>query len=484
MNDKSYRVLIVDDVETNLYVARNLMEPYKFQIDTVDNGSMAIELIESGITYDLIFMDHLMPNLDGLETTKILRKKGYQGTVIALTASNEGSNDKEFIGCGIDDFITKPINVQYLDTLLRKWLNGLDVVITQPLFEPSYELRSIFRKDAEKAIITLKKTIENNDMKPFKTTIHAMKSALINIGEEKKSNLADELETAARNGDKAFITANIDDFIKILEDLVANFTSYELEDDFLLDDTDLLIDELYFIKDACENYDEAAVYEAINRLNDMRLKKETRHKISKIRELLFYESDYESASKFCRDFLNQTQVYLNTLIITARLLPERIARMDRFLENNEIKSFAIEVHGLKSVLRIIGVYSLGSDAEELENKAMEISVDGGDFQPGSYPDFRASLLDLSEKLNRIIPELEENDEVVDIDMFIIALGEAKVAALEFDSIRALEILTSFNVFSYAGQIKPLLVETITTLTVFDCEKAVELIKKMEEAANE
>jgi len=482
MNDKSYRVLIVDDVETNLYAAKNLMEPCKFQIDTASNGSLAIELIEGGNTYDLIFMDHLMPGLDGVETTKVLRRKGYQGTIIALTASTEP--EELILESGLDDSITKPINPLNLKSILEKWLDGLEVVISQPLSFPSCELRNLFRKDAEKAIITLRQTIEKNDMQLFKTTIHAMKSALANIGEDEKSKLANELEIASRNGDNGFIIANIDCFIKSLEDLVVNFTSDEVVDDILIEDLDYLLDELNFIKEACENYDEVAAYEAINRLSTNKLKGETRQKISDIRELLFLESDFEATARFCESYINQIQVYLNTLTITARLLPERINRMDRFLENNDSKSFAIEVHGLKSVLRIIGAYALGSDAEELENKAMEARATCTELHLESYPDFRVSLLDLSNKLNMVIPETDKSDEIVDIDMFIRALGEAKVAAAKFDSVRASEILMPFNVFSYAGEIKPLLEETINTLLVFDCEKAIELIEKMEEAAND
>jgi anti-sigma regulatory factor (Ser/Thr protein kinase) len=76
------RILVVDDVETNLYVAQGLMMPYGLFVETVTSGIEAIEKIKSGNEYDIIFMDHFMPNMDGIEATNIIRNSGYSNRLL------------------------------------------------------------------------------------------------------------------------------------------------------------------------------------------------------------------------------------------------------------------------------------------------------------------------------------------------------------------------------------------------------------------
>ena len=116
------RVLVVDDMTTNLYVACGLLKPYELFVDTAKSGGEAIEIIENGGVYDVIFMDHMMPGLDGLETAKILRERGYRGTIVALTANAILGNEEMFLRNGFDAFISKPIDVRQLDSVLVKYI--------------------------------------------------------------------------------------------------------------------------------------------------------------------------------------------------------------------------------------------------------------------------------------------------------------------------------------------------------------------------
>ncbi|WP_461248576.1 response regulator, partial [Treponema sp. R6D11] len=81
------KVLVVDDVETNLYVARGLMAPYGLSIEVASSGEEAIEMIKNGAVYDVIFMDHFMPKMDGIEAALTIRNTGYSYPIIALTAN-------------------------------------------------------------------------------------------------------------------------------------------------------------------------------------------------------------------------------------------------------------------------------------------------------------------------------------------------------------------------------------------------------------
>jgi len=115
-------VLIVDDVEINLFVAEAVLKPYNLNIEMVTGGQAAIEKVESGKTYDIIFMDHMMPGLDGIETTEKLREMGYTGAIIALTANALVGNDVMFAEHGFDGFISKPIDIQDLDEIVLKYI--------------------------------------------------------------------------------------------------------------------------------------------------------------------------------------------------------------------------------------------------------------------------------------------------------------------------------------------------------------------------
>jgi len=115
-------VLIVDDVEINLFVAEAVLKPYNLNIEMVTGGQAAIDKVESGKIYDIIFMDHMMPGLDGIETTEKLREMGYNGTIIALTANALVGNDVMFAAHGFDGFISKPIDIKDLDEIVGKYI--------------------------------------------------------------------------------------------------------------------------------------------------------------------------------------------------------------------------------------------------------------------------------------------------------------------------------------------------------------------------
>ena len=117
----SARILVVDDISTNLKVAEGLMLPYKMQIDTVLSGSKAIEAIKNN-NYDLVFMDHMMPVMDGIETVALIRKTNKQLPVVALTANVVSGMREMFIEKGFDDLLSKPIDVSKLDDILIRWL--------------------------------------------------------------------------------------------------------------------------------------------------------------------------------------------------------------------------------------------------------------------------------------------------------------------------------------------------------------------------
>ena len=118
-------ILVVDDNEINLEVTAGLLEPLNMQIDTADSGKRALQMIEKK-RYHLIFMDHMMPVMDGIEATERIRQMNdeyYQTVpVIALTANALMDARESFAKAGMNDFVAKPIEMKEICKCLKKWL--------------------------------------------------------------------------------------------------------------------------------------------------------------------------------------------------------------------------------------------------------------------------------------------------------------------------------------------------------------------------
>ena len=307
------KVLVVDDVETNLYVAEGLMSPYGLKVETADSGFATIDKIENGYTYDIIFMDHMMPEMDGIETTRKLRTAGYKGVIIALTANALVGNDEMFKQNGFDGFIAKPIDLRELNAILNKFVRdrypehakkyGEAVVLNhQP--ERNKNLIKVFCRDAKKAVGTLRETIETNNVRLFTITVHAMKAALLNIGENEKSKLAAALEDAGNNNDTEFILKNAETFITGLEVLVDNLKPDEAVNEAgeINEDIAYLIEQLKVIEAACADYDDAKIYAVLELLKEKAWKPGTVTMLDEIHNTLFFSSDFEGVAELVLSF--------------------------------------------------------------------------------------------------------------------------------------------------------------------------------------
>jgi len=302
------KVLVVDDVDTNLYVAQGLMSPYELTIDTAISGFKALEVLENN-HYDIVFMDHMMPLMDGIETTKKLRENGYKGTIIALTANAIVGSAEMFKQNGFDDFLSKPIDIRQLNAFLNKWIrdkhpeeaikyrNQQKIDVQTSALKADNKLLEVFCKDAEKASITLREALENDDLPLFTTTVHAMKSALANIGELDKSAMASKLEDAGRDNDIEYIHTHINELLKSLEELIIKYATNDLIDDSdVVEDTVYLKEQLLIIKTACLDYDDNTALSIIERLKEKPWQNTTIKVLDEIHDLLYFSSDFDEAA--------------------------------------------------------------------------------------------------------------------------------------------------------------------------------------------
>ena len=267
------RVLVVDDVESNLYVARGLLAPYGLVIDTAVSGFEAIDKIKEGKLYDIIFMDHMMPRMDGIEAVKIIRSFNYTKPIVALTANALAGQAEMFLNNGFDDFISKPIDIRHLNMVLNKLIRDRmpAEVIEEARQQKGYlrgdlnqnmvdsHLAEYFVRDAKKAFgiletIYINKCRGNDDLSMLIVNVHAMKSALANVGESDLSAQAARLEQTGRESN---ITGALNYLPLFLEKLFTTIEKYEPKEkeNSTKGDSVQLKDTLFKIKEACVEFD-------------------------------------------------------------------------------------------------------------------------------------------------------------------------------------------------------------------------------------
>ncbi|MCR4791941.1 MAG: response regulator [Lachnospiraceae bacterium] len=231
------KILIVDDNEVNLNIAEGLLEPLKMKITRATGGKEALELVSKNM-YDLIFMDHMMPEIDGIETTRVIRRmyKNYDEVpIIALTANVvEGTKDM-FLSEGMNDYVPKPIEVHNLVNKVKKWLpiemirkaytveersaeedDELDLTRLGDLdgasavkLLGSIKLYKKVLMDYQKAIPgkieAITEALNTSDWPAYTVEVHALKSLSKQIGAGELAYMAAELEKAGNDRNTEFI---------------------------------------------------------------------------------------------------------------------------------------------------------------------------------------------------------------------------------------------------------------------------------------
>jgi signal transduction histidine kinase/CheY-like chemotaxis protein len=324
--DMSYAtVLVVDDVVTNLDVTRGMLKPYGIKVDCAISGPDAIKRIqEENPRYDAIFMDHMMPGMDGIETARIIRREidsAYAKNVpiIALTANALLGNDSLFLENGFQAFLSKPIDVLRLDTILNQWVRdrkkekerimaresaqttgqagqtGLFKDMNIPELDAVQGIAR-FNHDEEAYLEVLRsysvhtpgfvataKAAAPDALAGYRIAVHAVKGSSRSIGADALGDQAAALEKAAAAGDWAYIESQNAPFIAAAEKLIADIAAFVKSVSGAMDDTaqgkkaeqDAPDPEtIAAILRAAENYDIAALREAITTLDTRRYRSE------------------------------------------------------------------------------------------------------------------------------------------------------------------------------------------------------------------
>lgn len=216
------KILIVDDNLMNLSVAEGLLEPFQMQIDTAQSGAKAISMLEQSTDYNMIFMDHMMPEMDGIETAKRIRSLDgdyYKKVPIVAFSANAVSGVRDmFMENGMDDFLSKPIEIKQMESILRKWLfkvKSPKESQTSKLVIPGIDVEAaiqcsgtenVFRKLLQVFYDTLPQKVEliqqleqEEDIEEYIIEVHGLKSAARLIGATELSSQAEYLEHCGKD---------------------------------------------------------------------------------------------------------------------------------------------------------------------------------------------------------------------------------------------------------------------------------------------
>jgi len=321
------RVLVVDDVETNLYVAKGLMSPYGLSIDVSMSGLEAIERIRSGSVYDVIFMDHMMPKMDGIEAVKIIRNLGYKEPIVALTANALAGQAEIFFNNGFDGYISKPIDIRQLNSTLNKLVRDKQPAAVieearrqkESLSNASHyssfnrQLIEFFLRDAKKSAAVLETVYINKgrrseDISMFIINVHGMKSALANIGKTELSEQAARLEQAGRDKNIKYIMSELPSFLELLYDVIHklenenNALKTDAGDDEL--NPQFLKEKLLAIRSSCAIYNKKAAKNILLELKEKSWPPSEAKLLSDISEYLLH-SEFDEILKSIDDFVKQ-----------------------------------------------------------------------------------------------------------------------------------------------------------------------------------
>lgn len=194
-------VLVVDDLDANLYVAHGLLSLYNLKVETCTSGFGAIEKIRQGCEYDIIFMDITMPGISGTETMRTLRENGYTRAIVALTANAVIGQAEEYLKSGFDGFIPKPINSKHLDAILTRFIrNKIDAPAGKPQNDDTpNKLRADFARTQKTVVSDIKNALRENDTKTAHRLAHSLKSLSFLIDESELANIAGKAEHELNN---------------------------------------------------------------------------------------------------------------------------------------------------------------------------------------------------------------------------------------------------------------------------------------------
>ena len=343
---KGCKVLVVDDNLINRKVARTFLQTYGLEIIEAESGMEAIELVHR-TQFDIIFMDHMMPMMDGIEAVQIIRRdcgeNGRLPVVIALTANAMEGVRENFLANGFQDFITKPIDRRAMHMALLKWIpeenrvaggswmdnlqanndifqkitiEGIDTdemaVHYSGSLEEYNELLALYCLDGQRKLKVLQELWEERDYEGYGIEVHALKSASANVGAMRVSSRAKEQEKAVNRGDLTFVDSHASKLLAEYEEQLGHIQDY-LEKNRKEESINVikktiekaeLLQEMESALDSLEDFQAKECAHKIEGLLECQLETDTEAALEKVKEQLKLYED-EAAEQMLRELIER-----------------------------------------------------------------------------------------------------------------------------------------------------------------------------------
>ena len=345
-------VLVVDDSLMNLKVVEGLLRPYQIRVFTAESGAEALEKLNS-CDFDFVFMDHMMPEMDGVETLHKLRSRPgnyFQNVpVIALTANAVGGAREMFLQEGFQDFVSKPIELPVLERILRKYVpeykkekevpgtgtsdrlapgceQGEEIPCVNPTLGIQYmggnkedyiDIVKVYWSSGRSKIQDIEGYFEQKDWKNYSILVHAVKSTSLGIGAEKLSEKAGKLEAAGGEGDGDYILKHHFDMIqsyrqtlKELEEKVLHHETASQEEQAAGAEIDgeKLKKLLQELAGALSSFESDSVKKALNQISIYSYQKQNLRKFAKSIEEKADAFDFVAAEDELKKFIDMYQL--------------------------------------------------------------------------------------------------------------------------------------------------------------------------------
>lgn len=321
-------VLIVDDNSINLMVTEGLLKPLKMKVHCLTSGIEAIDFVTNH-PVDIIFMDHMMPELDGIETTRIIRRFHPQYDdmpIIALTANVVEDMQKVFLAEGMNDFVAKPIEVRTLIQKVKKWLPPEKIIKNRMVIgndgtendrtenvsvEKAGNLsigdldiefacsllggESLFLKVLEEYYQNIipkadkiAKYMRDGDYENYTIEVHSLKSTSKQIGAVKLSELAAALEKAGNNKDETFINENTAEILEKYKSYVSVLAPFcekkDISKQEVVVDSEAIRKDFSELSEAVDDLDIDRMEEVVQKMGNYKFEGESAQKFKELSE--------------------------------------------------------------------------------------------------------------------------------------------------------------------------------------------------------
>jgi len=259
-------VLVVDDNLMNLKVVEGLLRPYKIKVFVATSGKECLEKLEN-MRYDIIFMDHMMPEMDGVETAHKIRAMAgiyFQNVpIVALTANAIGGAREMFLEEGFQEYVAKPIEMTHFERVLRKYIPDDKIIKMEEDYQPYEEaedtnteevssrinrrrglqycggneedykeILQVYLSTGLQKIREIREKYKAEDWKNYTILVHALKSTSIGIGATELGEMAKELELAGKEENISYIQAHHREVMHEYEEVLLEIGGEKIRDKF------------------------------------------------------------------------------------------------------------------------------------------------------------------------------------------------------------------------------------------------------------